>query len=79
MRRRWELSGGTMKDWGQHFLDVAQWGLGMDHAGPVEVFPPDGKDHEFLTLRYANGADVMIHAKDGERLSEGTTSIGSKS
>jgi predicted dehydrogenase len=75
---RWELSGGSMTDWGQHMMDVAQWGLGMDKTGPVEVFPPDEKDHEFLTLRYANGAEVKIHAKDGKRLSEGTTFIGSK-
>lgn len=75
---RWELSGGSMTDWGQHMTDVAQWGLGMDSSGPVEVFPPDGKEHEYLTLRYANGASVMIHAKDGKRLSEGTTFIGSK-
>jgi predicted dehydrogenase len=78
MRRRWELSGGSMADWGQHFLDVAQWGLGMDHTGPVEIFPPGVEGHEFLTLRYANGAEILIHAKNGERLSEGTTFFGDK-
>ncbi len=76
--RRREFSGGSMTDWGQHFLDVAQWGLGMDHTGPVEVFGPGIAGHEFLTLRYANGTEVLVHAKDGNRLSEGTTFIGSK-
>jgi len=36
-------------------FDVAQWGMGMDESGPVEVIPPDGKDYPVLTYRYANG------------------------
>jgi predicted dehydrogenase len=75
---RKELSGGIIIDWGQHFFDVAQWGLGMDHTGPVEVLPAGYQDHEFVTLRYANGAEIMLHAKDGKALSEGTTFIGTK-
>jgi hypothetical protein len=47
-----------MTDWGAHHFDIAQWGLGMDHSGPVEVHPPDGKDYEKLTYIYANGVPV---------------------
>jgi hypothetical protein len=44
-----------MTDWGAHHFDIAQWGLGMDETGPVEIIPPDGKDYKVLTYKYANG------------------------
>jgi predicted dehydrogenase len=49
-----------MTDWGAHHFDIAQWGLGMDESGPVEILPPDGKDVKRLTYKYANGI-VMYH------------------
>jgi predicted dehydrogenase len=55
-----EYSGGGMTDWGAHHFDIAQWGLGMDESGPVEILPPDGKQIKCLTYRYANGV-VMYH------------------
>ena len=55
-----EYSGGMMTDWGAHHFDIAQWALGMDDSGPVEILPPDGKDVKRLTFKYANGT-VMYH------------------
>jgi len=55
-----DFSGGGMTDWGAHHFDIAQWGLGMDGSGPVEVNPPDGKDYKTLTYKYANGV-IMYH------------------
>jgi predicted dehydrogenase len=56
-----EYSGGMMTDWGAHHFDIAQWALGMDGSGPVEIIPPDDpKAQKGVKYVYANGA-VMIH------------------
>lgn len=36
---RWILdySGGQITDWGGHHPDIAQWGMGTEHTGPVKV------------------------------------------
>ena len=36
-----EYAGGGHADMGAHHYDIAQWGLGMDDSGPVEIIPPD--------------------------------------
>jgi len=63
-RRFREFGGGAVTDWGAHHLDIAQWGLGMDDSGPVEVRPPDQADAKRgAMLVYANG--VTVTHKDG--------------
>lgn len=47
-------AGGYMSGWGIHHVDIAQWGLGMDHAGPetfegTGVFARDGMADTPLT------------------------------
>ncbi|WP_163380007.1 Gfo/Idh/MocA family protein [Cyclobacterium sp. SYSU L10401] len=36
---RWimDYSGGNVTDWGGHHPDIAQWGMGTDHTGPVKI------------------------------------------
>jgi len=60
-----EYGGGGMADWGAHMFDIAQWGLGMDRSGPVEVTPSNGNDVKHLTYRYANGI-TMTHEDFGK-------------
>jgi len=60
-----DYSGGGMTDWGAHHFDIAQWGLGMDGSGPVEIIPPNGRDVDRLTYKYANGV-VMHHGGGAE-------------
>jgi predicted dehydrogenase len=57
--------GGGMTDWGAHHFDIAQWALGMDGSGPVEICPPDGKDYKVLTYKYANGIPMMRDKANG--------------
>ena len=76
-----DFSGGEMTNWGAHHFDIAQWGLGMDESGPVEIIPPNGKDVSVLTYRYPNGA---VLTRDPDRLAResgegnGVMFIGSK-
>ena len=69
---RWwyEYSGGKMTDWGAHDIDIAQWALGMEHSGPVEIdgrakFPDTPNGYNVATsfeadLTYANGATLKV-------------------
>ena len=54
-----------MTDWGAHHFDIAQWGMGMDESGPVEIIPPDGKDIKNLTYKYANGVTMTRESANG--------------
>jgi hypothetical protein len=60
-----EYSGGMMTDWGAHHFDIAQWGLGMDNSGPVEIIPPaNPKSGRGVKYIYADGVE-MIHGDSG--------------
>ena len=53
-----DYSGGGMTDWGCHGFGGALYCLQLHETGPVEVIPPDGKDHKQLTYVFANGIRV---------------------
>ncbi len=72
-----DYSGGMMTGWGSHHNDIAQWGMGTEHTGPVEIegraeYPADGlwdvhgKFHVEAT--YADGVRLIMHnGSDGVR------------
>jgi len=64
-RKYRDYSGGGMTDWGAHHFDIAQWALGMDDSGPVEIIPPDGKNYKVLTYKYANGITMTRDKANG--------------
>jgi len=53
-----DYSGGEMTNWGAHHFDIAQWGAGYEDSGPVEIYPPDGKEFKVLTYKYPNGVTM---------------------
>lgn len=75
---RWfyDYSGGHLTDWGAHHNDIAQWALGMDKSGPVEIegvgtFPTSGPMDTPVVFnvkyKYADGATLTCSSdKDGE-------------
>jgi len=62
----YDYSGGGMTGWGSHHFDIAQWGLDADGTGPLEIIPPDGRDVEQLTFRYAGEVEVRHTGRMGQ-------------
>ena len=73
---RWfsDYSGGKLTDWGAHFNDIAQWGIGADHSGPVKVRgqgrfynsgPHDVASEFHVTCTYDTGVELHCHS-DGD-------------
>jgi predicted dehydrogenase len=69
---RWiyDYSGGQVTDWGGHHPDCAQWGMGTEMSGPVEIrnvsaeFPPDplwntATAYHFEAV-YENGVRMIV-------------------
>ncbi len=61
-----DYGGGMMTDWGAHHFDIAQWGLGMDDSGPVEIIAPGQENNRVLTYKYANGVTMTRDSFGGQ-------------
>ncbi len=75
---RWykEMGGGFTTDWGAHMFDIAQWGLGMDRNGPVEI-SPIGDGTEYMSFKYASGT-VMTSEPFNTEMTKGVKFWGEK-
>jgi len=81
---RWILdySGGQLTDWAGHHIDIANWGAGLEHTGPVEisgsgVYPVEGifnvpVEYDFR-CKYANGIEMRVANASRLPLGMGTT------
>jgi len=84
---RWILdySGGQLTDWAGHHIDIANWGAGLEHTGPVEisgsgVYPPEGiynapVEYDFM-CKYANGIEMRVASSSRLEHGMGTTWYG---
>ena len=69
---RWVLdySGGQVTDWGGHHPDIAQWGMGTENTGPIEIKSAKGEfakgklwntaTHYYFECLYKNGVKLII-------------------
>jgi len=83
---RWILdySGGQVTDWGGHHPDCAQWGMGTERTGPIEiknakgVYAPDPlwntATEYYFECFYKNGMKMII----SDKLKEGVTFEGTE-
>ena len=86
---RWMLdySGGQLTDWAGHHIDIANWGAGLEHTGPVEivgegVYPREGiynvpVEYDFMCT-YANGIKMRVCNEARLSKGSGTTWYGDK-
>jgi len=84
---RWILdySGGQLTDWAGHHIDIANWGAGLEHTGPVEiegqgVYPREGifnvpVEYDFL-CKYSNGIEMRVANASRFKMGMGTTWYG---
>lgn len=84
---RWimDYSGGQLTDWAGHHIDIAQWGMGRERTGPIEIwgegkYPEQGlwntpyayKFH----CKYREGAPMTV--ADNHEIDQGVTWYGTE-
>jgi predicted dehydrogenase len=66
----WDYGSRKNGDWGAHHFDIIQWGLGMDHSGPVEFLPKGFEGAAYQSYLYADGTKVWKNhpVKNGQMI-----------
>jgi len=75
---------GMITGWGSHHLDIAQWGMGTEHTGPIEIkgeaeFPESGlwTVHGDFRIEYTYAGGVKVICMDNKRNKQGVVFEGS--
>ncbi|MBN1482848.1 gfo/Idh/MocA family oxidoreductase [candidate division KSB1 bacterium] len=64
-----QFGAGMITGWGAHHLDTANWGMGTEYTGPIEVeataeFPTSGlwdvHGPFYVTAKFANGVTMLV-------------------
>jgi len=67
-----QFGAGMITGWGAHHIDIAHWGLGVEHSGPIEIqataeFPKSGLWNVHgpfhVEAKYADGALMVVSDK----------------
>jgi hypothetical protein len=78
-----DYGAGMITGWGAHHNDIAQWGLGTEYTGPVEIegqteYPKDGlwDVHGPFRIEYTYANGVKVICADEEKNRSGVTFEG---
>ena len=78
-----DYGAGMITGWGAHHNDIAQWGLGTEYSGPVEIegqteYPKDGlwDVHGPFRIEYTYANGVKVICADEDKLKSGVTFEG---
>lgn len=76
---------GMITGWGSHHLDIAQWGMGTEYTGPVEIqawaeYPNDGlwDVHGRFRIEYTYANGVKVICADNATNRQGITFEGTE-
>lgn len=78
---RWwyEYAGGIITDWGNHHMDIAHWGMDLEHSGPLTIegtanFPNNGQpdcystpDRFEIEMTYPGGLRLRYEGAEDSR------------
>lgn len=88
-RHNFNFSGGMITDFGAHHIDIAQWGIGTENTGPVEIKNISGtlnKDALYNTATafsfeclYANGVTMHVASPDHQIMPEVAAALAASS
>jgi myo-inositol 2-dehydrogenase/D-chiro-inositol 1-dehydrogenase len=80
-----DYGAGMITGWGAHHNDIAQWGMGTEYTGPVEIqgqaeFPRDGlwDVHGDFSIEYTYANGVKVFCTDNKKNKQGVVFEGSE-
>jgi hypothetical protein len=80
-----DYGAGMITGWGAHHNDIAQWGMGTEYTGPVEIqgqaeFPKDGlwDVHGEFSIEYTYANGVKVFCTDNKKNKQGVVFEGSE-